>query len=62
MSFPGFRWGMMLGYLEVLGVTVFTHIERTYTGAVLEKRVAPIKSYGLLTFLLMSSSSLSNIR
>jgi len=61
MSFPGFRWGMMLGYLEVLGVTVFTHIERTYTGAVLEKRVAPIKSYGLLTFLLMSSSSLSNI-
>ena len=63
----------MLGYLEVLGVTVFTHIERKIISNTTSttsssstpkpqppKRVASLKSYGLLTFLLMSSSSLSN--
>jgi hypothetical protein len=60
MSVPGFKFGVMLGYLEVLGVTVCSYIERRCI-AKETKRVAPISAYPLLTFCLMSSSSLSNL-
>ncbi|CAB9530424.1 Adenosine 3'-phospho 5'-phosphosulfate transporter 2 [Seminavis robusta] len=60
MSIEGFHFGIMLGYMEVLGVAVCSYLERTYyakeTG-----RVAPMSAYPLLTFCLMSSSSLSNL-
>lgn len=52
--------GVMLGYFEVLGVTVCSYIERTFI--VKERGMkAPISSYPLLTLCLMSSSALSNI-
>ena len=61
MALEGFKWGIMLGYFEVLGVTVCTHFERIYLGDNKEPRKAPPKAFFLLTFLLMSSSSLSNL-
>lgn len=72
MSFEGFKFGLMLGYLEVLGVTVFTFVERRcFSGSnvvvggsggnVGGGGQPSVKSYLFLTFLLMSSSSLSNI-
>ena len=102
MSFEGFKFGLMLGYLEVLGVTVFTCAERRWWGtdsvcastsggsssnnsssgsSIIRtrstahsstrsnpdsrqpsKRSQPtLKAYLFLTFLLMSSSSLSNV-
>ena len=62
MAFKGFTFGLMLGYLEVLGVTIFTHVERVYySHETSKKRETPLKAYAFLTFLLMSSSSLSNM-
>jgi adenosine 3'-phospho 5'-phosphosulfate transporter B3 len=60
MSVPGFQYGVMLGYLEVLGVTVCSFFERRFI-AHETKRIAPLSAYPLLTFCLMSSSSLSNL-
>ena len=60
MSVPGFQYGVMLGYLEVFGVTVCSFFERRCI-AKETKRVAPLSAYPLLTFCLMSSSSLSNL-
>jgi adenosine 3'-phospho 5'-phosphosulfate transporter B3 len=60
MSVPGFHFGVMLGYLEVFGVTVCSYIERRFVSKE-TKRVAPLSAYPLLTFCLMSSSSLSNL-
>jgi hypothetical protein len=60
MSVEGFHYGVMLGYLEVFGVTVCSFLERQYIARE-TKRVAPISAYPLLTFCLMSSSSLSNL-
>ncbi|KAG7373174.1 UAA transporter family protein [Nitzschia inconspicua] len=60
MNVEGFHFGVMLGYLEVLGVTVCSFFERKFI-AKETKRVAPLSAYPLLTFCLMSSSSLSNL-
>lgn len=60
MSVDGFEFGVMLGYFEVLGVTVCSFIERRYI--VMERgRKAPLSAYPLLTLCLLSSSALSNI-
>jgi len=60
MKLPGFNYGVMLGYMEVVGVSVCSFFERKYvfkeTG-----RVAPLSAYPLLTFCLLSSSALSNM-
>lgn len=60
MKIPGFTYGMMLGYMEVLGVTVCSFLERKY---VVQEHgcKAPIKSYFFLTLCLMTSSALSNL-
>ena len=60
MHIPGFTSGVMLGYFEVLGVTVCSTLERRYV-AKERGRVAPLSSYPLLTGCLMASSALSNI-
>jgi adenosine 3'-phospho 5'-phosphosulfate transporter B3 len=59
MKVEGFH-GVMLAYMEVLGVTICSYVERKYV-AKETGRVAPLASYPLLTFCLMASSSLSNI-
>lgn len=60
MAIPGFKFGVMLGYWEVFGVTVCSFFERRLI-AKETQRVAPISAYPLLTFCLLSSSSLSNL-
>jgi len=60
MKIPGFEFGVMLGYMEVVGVCLFSYLERTFV-AKETKRVAPLSAYPLLTFCLLSSSSLSNL-
>lgn len=60
MSVEGFHFGVMLGWLEVFGVTVCSCVERTYIAGETQ-RVAPLSAYPLLTFCLLSSSSLSNL-
>ncbi|KAL7549440.1 hypothetical protein ACHAWF_012707 [Thalassiosira exigua] len=53
---------LMLGYAEVVGVTLFSYLERTYaTSEGGWERKAPLKSYPLLTACLFASSSLSNL-
>jgi len=60
MKIPGFNYGVMLGYMEVIGVTICSYIERSCI--VKENtRVAPLSAYRLLTFCLLSSSALSNM-
>lgn len=60
MEIMGKQHGVMLGYTEVLGVLIFSYLERSYvfreTGL-----VAPLSFYPLLTACLMGSSALSNI-
>jgi len=60
MKFPDFKYGIMLGYMEVLGVTICSFVERRYitkeTG-----HVAPLSYYPYLTACLMASSALSNM-
>jgi len=59
MAVPGFEYGVILGFAEVLGVTVCSFVERHLI--VQERgRVAPLSAYPLLTGCLMTSSSLSN--
>lgn len=57
---PGFTYGMMLGYMEVLGVAVCSFFERKYI-AKENGHKAPLKSYTFLTLCLMTSSALSNM-
>lgn len=59
MKVPGFP-GVMLGWMEVVGVTTCSFIERTQI-AKESGRVAPISAYPLLTLCLVASSSLSNM-
>lgn len=59
VSLPGFNYGVMLGYMEVIGVTSCSAVERTFI-AKETGRVAPLKSYPLLTLCLLGSSALSN--
>lgn len=60
MSIPDFKFGVMLGYLEVFGVTFCSFLERKFVARETH-RVAPLSAYPLLTFCLLSSSSLSNL-
>ena len=60
MKVPGFTFGMMLGYMEVLGVAACSFMERTYI-AKEHGRKAPLRSYIYLTLCLMTSSALSNL-
>lgn len=59
MSLPGFRIGVFLGYLEVLGVTVCAAIERRVSGET--ERLSPWSSYFALCVALLISSATSNI-
>lgn len=60
MKIPGFNFGVMLGYMEVIGVCICSYFERSCI--VKEtKRVAPLSAYPLLTFCLLASSALSNM-
>jgi len=53
---------LMLGYAEVMGVFVFSYLERVHlTNEGGFARVAPFRSYPLLTACLFASSSLSNL-
>ena len=60
MSIPDFKFGVMLGCLEVCGVTFCSFLERKFVARETH-RVAPLSAYPLLTFCLLSSSSLSNL-
>jgi adenosine 3'-phospho 5'-phosphosulfate transporter B3 len=60
MAVPDFKFGVMLGYMEVLGVAVCSAIERTFIARE-RGRVAPLSSYPLLTGCLLASSALSNM-
>jgi hypothetical protein len=60
MGGVGHQFGVMLGYTEVLGVTIGAYIERHYI--VRERgRTAPLTAFTLLTCCLLTSSALSNI-
>jgi len=53
---------IMLGYVEVIGVLVFSYLERVHlTNEGGLTRVAPLRAYPLLTMCLFASSSLSNL-
>lgn len=58
MSMPGFNVGIFLGYLEVVGVTGFSLIERVYAGDL--KMKARWTDYGTVTAILLMSSGFSN--
>lgn len=60
MKIPGFSFGVMLGYMDVIGVTVGSFIERKYFAKEYGRK-APISAYPLLTLCLLASSSLSNM-
>jgi adenosine 3'-phospho 5'-phosphosulfate transporter B3 len=49
----------MLGYLEVLGVTVCSYFEKVYVGE--KQRNAPWSSYTMLCLCLLVSSGTSNL-
>ena len=59
MNLPGFKVGVFLGYLEVLGVAVCSFAERKYVGET--TRRSPWSSYFMLCFCLLVSSATSNI-
>ena len=59
MHLPGFKIGVFLGYLEVLGVAVCSFIERRFVGET--TRRSPWSSYWMLCFCLLISSATSNI-
>ena len=59
MQLPGFTVGVFLGYLEVLGVTICSSIERKVDGET--ERRAPWSAYAGLCFCLLVSSATSNI-
>ena len=61
----GFHFGVMLGWMEVLGVTLFSGIERSSipfigNGEGRKERKAPWRAYPPLTFCLLLSSSLAS--
>jgi solute carrier family 35 (adenosine 3'-phospho 5'-phosphosulfate transporter), member B3 len=60
MAVPGFKFGVMLGYMEVLGVAVCSAFERWFVARE-RGREAPLSSYTLLTGCLLASSALSNM-
>lgn len=60
MKFEGFTYGVMLGYMEVVGVTTCSFLERKYV-AKETGRKAPLSAYPLLTMCLLASSALSNM-
>jgi len=59
MSLPGFKVGVVLGYLEVLGVACCSFFERRYYGENIRR--APWTAYFMLCFCLLISSATSNI-
>ena len=59
MSMPGYKIGVFLGFLEVFGVTVCTHVEREIDGE--KTRKASWLSYIGLCVCLVVSSATSNI-
>ena len=59
MSLPGFKVGVLLGYLEVLGVACCSFFERRYHGETVRR--APWSAYFMLCFCLLISSAMSNI-
>jgi len=60
MKLPNFKYGVMLGYMEVLGVTVCSYLERKYMTKEIG-HVAPLSQYTLLTACLLASSALSSM-
>mmetsp|Transcript_20132 Transcript_20132/g.45617 ORF Transcript_20132/g.45617 Transcript_20132/m.45617 type:complete len:396 (-) Transcript_20132:33-1220(-) len=60
MNIEGFEYGVMLGTMEVLGVTVCSFLERHFIARE-RGRIAPLRSFFYLTACLLSSSALSNI-
>lgn len=60
INVPGFKYGVMLGFMEVFGVTICSSFERSCVRKE-TKRTAPLTAYPLLTLCLMSSSALSNL-
>jgi adenosine 3'-phospho 5'-phosphosulfate transporter B3 len=62
LALPSSPSAIVLAFLEVLGVTIFTYLERklTLTKSELTRRTS-LSSFALLTFLLLTSSSLSNL-
>jgi len=60
MKMPNFEYGLMLGYMEVFGVTLFSFLERRYVAKEIGHK-APLKAYPFLTICLLSSSALSNM-
>ena len=59
MSLPDFKIAVMLAFLEVLGVTVCSYIELLYSGET--KRKSSLMAYGALCFMLILSSTTSNV-
>jgi len=59
MSLPGFNIGILLGYLEVLGVSICSFVERKVQGEIIRK--ASWTSYAMLCLVLLISSATSNI-
>ena len=59
MSLPGFNIGILLGYLEVLGVSICSFVERKVQGETMRK--ASWTSYAMLCLVLLISSATSNI-
>lgn len=56
------KFTVMLGYTEIVGVLTFSYLERLYcTNEGGLTRVAPLRSYPLLTACLFASSALSNL-
>jgi len=60
MNVPGFNYSVMLGYMEVFGVTLCSFLERRFIAKEIT-RIAPLKAYPFLAFCLLISSSLSNM-
>ena len=59
MTLPGFKFGIVLGYLEVFGVAICSGVERTIHGET--SRKASWTSYAMLCTCLLISSATSNI-
>jgi hypothetical protein len=59
MSLPGFKIGVFLGYLEVLGVTICSYVERVVSGETVRK--SPWSVYLVISMCLLISSAASNI-
>jgi len=60
VNVPGFNYSVMLGYMEVLGVTICSFLERRFLKKE-TKRIAPLKAYPFIAFCLLTSTALSNM-